>query len=751
MRIHELNNVIQPAVVPGNPGANGCKTEGEKPDFRTLMNKMTKSRSAEDNSSGVSAPPVRTQKKSSVQAAMPNQQFAYNAAEIRIGRKEHCDSTMTPPADSGDGVDAAQADSSLSNGLEEPEHVVDLPSDLMPVVENLSQSGPSVPQQQPQHSVVSLPLSAPEGAEPDLASSAGVEAERGSLKSDVHTPEPEANSASVAAGQVREEPPQAAPSPIPVILQDNSVLSSVPANPAGYLPASHAPGNGQSSAASKNSQAESSTLFSERKAGGTENPPSNTVSFGSCAADVSGKWSVSAFAPSAPVQANSQDSLYSATGTGIGQDRSVPGLACELSEGARRQPESITSSGREGLLVTVPTNLSEALPDENGIPFALSEEDIDSTITSDPLAEKVPAEIGANRPAVASAAVAESNDLPFASLIWAGLKPDVGMFRGHVPSSTGPEPAVSSGKGVASDVDASGTQTSKEARNAQLNQPVIPLQNSSGPLSSDVDVIPVVMTENGSFAPVASKEASGTKPVQPEIPPAKENPQPPVSAARGENRSPEIQTSQFAAVEKTVPDAARAVKSNPAAAKDTVQIVIPGSSAATDLKPAATVKVDQTPAGRLDEFILQLADRIYGQVRASEGEVRIHLRPENLGNLEIKAETGAGGIVARIAAESSSVKQILENNLHTLQQNLQEQGLKIDRIDVVLQQGLDARQSGNANQQQSGQTGDGHRGEQSSTNGTDARSHSSFPLDDQNLDSTIPTILGPNSTFHTIA
>jgi flagellar hook-length control protein FliK len=102
---------------------------------------------------------------------------------------------------------------------------------------------------------------------------------------------------------------------------------------------------------------------------------------------------------------------------------------------------------------------------------------------------------------------------------------------------------------------------------------------------------------------------------------------------------------------------------------------------------------EKTAMSQSRDLIFELTDRIQIMLRDGRGEIRIQLKPESLGNLEIRAESTSNGVVARIFAESSSVKHYLENNLQTLQQNLQDQGLRIDRIQVAVQDGYDSQSS----------------------------------------------------------
>ncbi len=209
------------------------------------------------------------------------------------------------------------------------------------------------------------------------------------------------------------------------------------------------------------------------------------------------------------------------------------------------------------------------------------------------------------------------------------------------------------------------------------------------------------------------------------------------------------QTTQSKVAEKTVADQIRPAKPETVARELSEHAPVGGPTAAPDSKPVAAQGVTQSSPPRPAEFVYQLAERIQSQLQSGQGEVRIQLKPEHLGNLEIKAENTSSGIIARIAAESSSVKQYLEGNIHVLQQSLQEQGLKVDRIDVVLQHGLDSRQTG-THQQNPNQTGNGHQGTNADSEGNAPRQSPSH-LIEMMVDPSSDMLLGPNSTFHTVA
>ena len=133
----------------------------------------------------------------------------------------------------------------------------------------------------------------------------------------------------------------------------------------------------------------------------------------------------------------------------------------------------------------------------------------------------------------------------------------------------------------------------------------------------------------------------------------------------------------------TFADAAEnVVKTVQGAAEGSVQAAS-GAAKAEASVPARNVPVPD------QDFVVELAGRIQAQIRGGREMIRIQLHPEELGKLEIRAESGRDGIVARIAAESVNVKKLLESNIQNLQQTLESRGLKVDRLHIVVEEATD--------------------------------------------------------------
>ena len=175
---------------------------------------------------------------------------------------------------------------------------------------------------------------------------------------------------------------------------------------------------------------------------------------------------------------------------------------------------------------------------------------------------------------------------------------------------------------------------------------------------------------------------------------------------------------------------------------------LPGQAAAAEIKAVASLLASQSAAAsREPDFLAQMAARMQMQLRDGETAVRIQLKPSILGRIEIRAETTQAGVAATILAESSSVKNYLEHNLHVLQQSFQDQGLKIDRIQVAVQEEFWPQHPFAGNQQSRSDTG-----QQDEAGRNTWRSHRiEKAVEDLMLDAHTLALMSPYHTFHTVA
>ncbi len=99
--------------------------------------------------------------------------------------------------------------------------------------------------------------------------------------------------------------------------------------------------------------------------------------------------------------------------------------------------------------------------------------------------------------------------------------------------------------------------------------------------------------------------------------------------------------------------------------------------------PAPSVPVPEF-AARMSEWIGR--NLVMQNGKAGNAETRFLLNPEHLGPVEIKISFDQDGkLTAQILTDTGSAKEILETQLQQLKQNLQQQGLVVQKLDVTQQ------------------------------------------------------------------
>jgi len=136
-----------------------------------------------------------------------------------------------------------------------------------------------------------------------------------------------------------------------------------------------------------------------------------------------------------------------------------------------------------------------------------------------------------------------------------------------------------------------------------------------------------------------------------------------------------------------------------------------GSAAASD--PEKSV-LDRVSEARVLE---QIATRMRLQARNGANEIRIQLRPETLGQMQLKVLAQDQTVSIKILAETAMARDIIDNNIGQLRSDLSAQGLTVEKLDVELQTTSD-RSEKDTNGQRGGFTkqgrGTAHHGGQES-------------------------------------
>lgn len=109
-----------------------------------------------------------------------------------------------------------------------------------------------------------------------------------------------------------------------------------------------------------------------------------------------------------------------------------------------------------------------------------------------------------------------------------------------------------------------------------------------------------------------------------------------------------------------------------------------------ELKGATSVSLARD-VYNLPQPLPKILDRMIWMIRSGEQNGRILINPPELGRLDLDLTLKNGHLFANLSAETSIVKGIIEANLSQLKQQLTDQGLTVDKFEVMV--GLDDKGS----------------------------------------------------------
>lgn len=95
---------------------------------------------------------------------------------------------------------------------------------------------------------------------------------------------------------------------------------------------------------------------------------------------------------------------------------------------------------------------------------------------------------------------------------------------------------------------------------------------------------------------------------------------------------------------------------------------------------AAPVSQDRNPSSPLPRIM----DRMIFMIRGGIQRSRLMIHPPELGRLDLDLSIRHGHLQAHLSAESPMVKELIEANLNHLKQQLADQGLVVDKFEVML-------------------------------------------------------------------
>ena len=95
------------------------------------------------------------------------------------------------------------------------------------------------------------------------------------------------------------------------------------------------------------------------------------------------------------------------------------------------------------------------------------------------------------------------------------------------------------------------------------------------------------------------------------------------------------------------------------------------------------------------EIVNQIVEQIKIHIKPDTASIELQLNPENLGKVQVSVVEKNGVLTAEFKAANQVVKEVLESQIHVFKENLNNQGLKVEAVEVTVSN-FDFNQNGGA-------------------------------------------------------
>ncbi len=106
------------------------------------------------------------------------------------------------------------------------------------------------------------------------------------------------------------------------------------------------------------------------------------------------------------------------------------------------------------------------------------------------------------------------------------------------------------------------------------------------------------------------------------------------------------------------------------------------ADAAMEVQPEGNVSQIQTQVTTPQEIANQIMDYMRSQVKPDMQTIEMQLHPASLGNIQISLIHKDGTLTANFTCQDEQVRAVLENQMIQLQERFEEQGIKVNSIEV---------------------------------------------------------------------
>lgn len=98
------------------------------------------------------------------------------------------------------------------------------------------------------------------------------------------------------------------------------------------------------------------------------------------------------------------------------------------------------------------------------------------------------------------------------------------------------------------------------------------------------------------------------------------------------------------------------------------------------------MKVERPMPINRQEIIQQIIDKVKVNFSPDKNEMIVQLKPDHLGKISLQVVSERGSVIAKMVAENDQVKAIIESNMQSLKDSLQQQGVSVQKFEVSVGQ-----------------------------------------------------------------
>lgn len=108
------------------------------------------------------------------------------------------------------------------------------------------------------------------------------------------------------------------------------------------------------------------------------------------------------------------------------------------------------------------------------------------------------------------------------------------------------------------------------------------------------------------------------------------------------------------------------------------------STVVTETEVQTVVKTQQAD---FDGIVRQIVEQIKVQIKPDVTSMELQLNPENLGKVNLQVTSKEGAVTAQLFVQNETVKAMIESQLMVLREAMNEQGVKVEAVEVTVETG----------------------------------------------------------------